>query len=63
MQSVSNDLFERAAPPCHECPRAVERVEQSWDWDQMEGGWRLRAFTVCSAGHRVLVERLPDISR
>lgn len=61
MQSVSDDIFDRAAPPCHECARAVERVEQSWDWDDMEG-WRLSAFAVCGAGHRVVVKPLPDPS-
>lgn len=47
-----------AAPPCHECDAAVERVEAGWHRDEDDvwrpGPW----FMVCGAGHRVLVKPL-----
>ena len=61
MESLNDDVFGWASPPCPECPRAVQRVEQSWHWEDMHG-WRLRAFTVCGAGHRVAVEPIPDMT-
>jgi hypothetical protein len=51
-----------AAPACPECSQSIQRVEQTWDRDERHG-WRLRASTVCSSGHRVPVEPLDDPRR
>jgi hypothetical protein len=48
-------LIALASPPCHECGRAVQRVETRWHQDE-DFRWRLGpAFMVCGDGHRVLV--------
>jgi hypothetical protein len=60
--TVSTDLFAMAAPACPECSQSIQRVEQTWDRDERHG-WRLRASTVCSSGHRVPVEPLDDPRR
>jgi hypothetical protein len=50
------ELIARAAPPCHQCGGAVQRVEMPWRCDD-EGQWRLGpSFMVCGDGHRVPVE-------
>jgi hypothetical protein len=52
------ELVARAAPPCHECGAAVQRVEAPWHLDE-DQRWRPGPyFMVCLDGHRVLVEPL-----
>ena len=52
------ELLARAAPPCHECDSAVQRVEAQWHRDD-DGGWRPGPwFMICADGHGVPVEPL-----
>jgi hypothetical protein len=43
------------APACHDCETPIARVEYSCHLDE-DGEWRIRAWLVCPAGHRLLVE-------
>jgi hypothetical protein len=55
---MTDELFLRAAPPCRQCADPALPVtgsEHCWHRDE-DGEWRLRWFTVCARGHRVLVE-------
>jgi hypothetical protein len=53
------ELIEIAAPPCPRCASPIVRTEMPWHLDE-DGVWRLGpCHTVCSEGHRTLVEPLP----
>jgi hypothetical protein len=55
---TNEDLIALAAPPCHECDAAVQRVEMRWQLDD-DANWRPGpAYMICAGGHRVLVEPL-----
>lgn len=52
------ELLARAAPPCHECGEAVQRVEMTMR-SNGDGDWVPEmSYMVCMDGHRVLVEPL-----
>jgi hypothetical protein len=50
------ELIDLAAPRCHECGDAVQRVESRWHRDA-DRHWRPGpSFMVCGRGHHVLIE-------